>query len=281
MTHNNTPHNNTPHNNTPHNSETHNAADPYRDWDAAYVLGALAPAERHEFEQHLAECPACSGAVAELAGLPGILGKLPTEEALTVGETASHASSDALRGLASKVRGHRMRSRALAGAIAVAACAASVGITLAVTGTGAGVGHPQIGQTQAVGTELHFSAVTASSLTATGSLLPEAWGTRIDWNCTYAAGASAPAPATGPAPAPQNGQNGASGKYSTTPAGAAHGYALLVTDADGATTRVATWLAAPGSVVTPTATTRIPTADIRRVEIRATETGRTLLAATP
>ena len=29
-------------------------ADPYREWDAAYVLGALAPAERRDFEAHLA-----------------------------------------------------------------------------------------------------------------------------------------------------------------------------------------------------------------------------------
>jgi RNA polymerase sigma-70 factor (ECF subfamily) len=249
---------------------TRNIGDPYRDWDAAYVLGALVPTERQEYEQHLAECEECSAAVAELAGLPGILGKLPADEAATVGATASQPSSHVLRGLSAKVRRHRLRSRMLAGAIAVAACAASVGITLAVTGPDAGAGHPQTGQIQAGGTALHFSAVTASSLTATGSLLPEAWGTRIDWTCTYTAvGPSAARTSTPPE------------RYPSGLAGPVHGYALFVTDADGATTRVASWVAAPGSVVTPTATTRIPAADIRRVEIRATATGRTLLAATP
>ena len=33
--------------------------DPYREWDAAYVLGALSPRDRRAFEQHLATCPAC------------------------------------------------------------------------------------------------------------------------------------------------------------------------------------------------------------------------------
>ena len=44
--------------------------DPYREWDAAYVLGALSPRDRRAFEQHLATCAACREAVAELAGMP-------------------------------------------------------------------------------------------------------------------------------------------------------------------------------------------------------------------
>jgi RNA polymerase sigma-70 factor (ECF subfamily) len=48
-------------------------ADPYRDWDVAYVLGSLSPAERREFEDHLGECLSCAGDVGILAGMPGIL----------------------------------------------------------------------------------------------------------------------------------------------------------------------------------------------------------------
>ncbi len=55
--------------------------DPYREWDAAYVLGALSPHDRRAFEQHLATCAACREAVAELAGMPGILGMLTAEHA--------------------------------------------------------------------------------------------------------------------------------------------------------------------------------------------------------
>lgn len=249
---------------------THNVADPYRDWDAAYVLGALTPPERQEYEQHLAQCAECSDAVTQLAGMPGILGKLPADEAMSVGAASAQPGSDVIRALSARVRRVRMRSRLLAATIAVAACAASVGITLAVTGPDAGAGQSQTGQTQAGGKALRFSAVTASSLTATGTLLPEAWGTRIDWTCVY--GAALPGAESTGSPTV---------RYPAGSAEASRGYALLVTDADGATIRVASWVARPGSVVTPTATTRIPATDIRRVEIQAMATGRTLLAATP
>ena len=44
--------------------------------DGAYVLGALAPAERAAYERHLAGCASCREAVAEIAVLPGLLGRL-------------------------------------------------------------------------------------------------------------------------------------------------------------------------------------------------------------
>jgi hypothetical protein len=50
--------------------------------DGAYVLGALAPAERSAYEKHLSSCPACREAVAEIAVLPGLLGRLDASMAL-------------------------------------------------------------------------------------------------------------------------------------------------------------------------------------------------------
>lgn len=44
--------------------------------DGAYLLGALAPAERAAYERHLAGCASCREAVAEIAVLPGLLGRL-------------------------------------------------------------------------------------------------------------------------------------------------------------------------------------------------------------
>jgi len=41
--------------------------------DAAYLLGALEPAEHAAFERHLATCPACQQSIAELGGAAGAL----------------------------------------------------------------------------------------------------------------------------------------------------------------------------------------------------------------
>jgi anti-sigma factor RsiW len=45
--------------------------DAYVEYDGAYVLGALSPSEREEFESHLQTCPECRARVAELSDLPG------------------------------------------------------------------------------------------------------------------------------------------------------------------------------------------------------------------
>ena len=48
--------------------------------DGAYVLGALSPAERAAYERHLAGCSFCREAVADIAVLPGLLGRLDAAE---------------------------------------------------------------------------------------------------------------------------------------------------------------------------------------------------------
>jgi len=48
----------------------------YAHTDAAYVLGALVPSERAEYEAHLSGCASCRQAVAEVAVLPGLLARL-------------------------------------------------------------------------------------------------------------------------------------------------------------------------------------------------------------
>lgn len=45
----------------------------------AYVCDALEPAEREEFEQHLAQCPACAQEVAELRETAAVLGAAAAE----------------------------------------------------------------------------------------------------------------------------------------------------------------------------------------------------------
>jgi anti-sigma factor RsiW len=53
---------------------------PYLHDDGAYVLGALSPGERARFEHHLAGCAACRNAVAEVAVLPALLGRLTLDD---------------------------------------------------------------------------------------------------------------------------------------------------------------------------------------------------------
>jgi len=52
---------------------------PFSRQDGAYLLGALSPQERRTYEEHLANCPICSAALSEVAGLPGLLVRLPAE----------------------------------------------------------------------------------------------------------------------------------------------------------------------------------------------------------
>jgi hypothetical protein len=239
------------------------STDKYRQWDAAYVFGSLVPSERQEFEEHLAGCAGCSAAVAELAGMPGLLADLTVEEATALGSTGgTYTPPGLLPGLAEKLRRQRRRTRLAVAGLVLAASAASVGSTVAVTASAPPATPPPAVQTQATGTtKLTFAPVNTSPLTATGSLTEQPWGTRIDWQCDY-----------GPVPEAYPSRSG------TSDAGALE-YSLVVVDTRGGTSQVASWRAGPGTVVAPTATTSIKAADISRVEIRSVADGRTLLGA--
>ncbi|RFA17910.1 anti-sigma factor family protein [Subtercola boreus] len=242
--------------------------DRYREWDAAYVLGSLSPAERHEYEHHLAGCPECRAALAELAGMPGLLASIPRAEALELLDPAAPSSAApapvALRDpllssplLPSPTRTRtrtRPRPRVLVAAAAFTAVAAAIAVTLALSfGRTPGLPpEPTPGATLA--SQLTFTAEVPSPLTAVATLDDEPWGTRIDWTCTYEKlGGSA---------------------Y-------ARDYAMVVTERSGASTRVATWTSGPGTTATPTATTSIHRADIASVSIVDGDSGAVLLRSDP
>ncbi|OBA55638.1 hypothetical protein A5780_25555 [Nocardia sp. 852002-20019_SCH5090214] len=70
--------------------------DDYATWDAPYVLGALAPDQRLEYEAHLSECAECRLAITDLSGLPGLLSHIPGDVAFSLiddGAAADHAGS--------------------------------------------------------------------------------------------------------------------------------------------------------------------------------------------
>ena len=238
---------------------SHNGIDAYGSWDAAYVLGSLGSSERHEFEEHLSGCAGCRAAVSELAGLPSLLAVLSPEEAQALGRTESESQSTGLLpGLAKRVQHGRRRTRLAVAGLVLGAAAASGVVAVGVTAPA-----PPAVQTQAASdVALNFTPVANSSLVAKGSLTRKPWGTRIDWECTYTRSA-----ADSPRPAVPGGPR------------TAEAYGLVVVDSSGVSTQVATWMATPGTVATPTATIDVPVADIRRVEIRAVASGRTLLSA--
>lgn len=89
--------------------------------DGAYVLGALSPAERVAFKQHLAGCEECSRSVAALAGLPGLLGRVDAEvlEEMPVEEPPPTLLPALLREVRSRRRRRTVTTAGLAAAAAL------------------------------------------------------------------------------------------------------------------------------------------------------------------
>src|ERR1700731_2071937 len=105
----------------------------YAMWDAAYVLGSLSASDRREFEAHMANCPACREAVADLSGVPALLSQLDHEQvaAMDASGRAQAAtpelSPELLPSLLATVRFRRRRTR-VATWVASSAAAAVLGV---------------------------------------------------------------------------------------------------------------------------------------------------------
>jgi anti-sigma factor RsiW len=230
--------------------------DRFRDWDAAYVLGALDSDDRRAFERHLAKCPACAAAVAELAGLPGILSKLSSEDAvaLLADDDVAIGVDDHLRdgvhtpGLVQRLavaatrRRRRIRLGMLGAAIAVVALITIGGVAFTA------------GQAPAVATVAMVPVQPEDVVTASMAVTPKAWGTRFDWSCNY----------------PDS-----SGSYS-----AQVSYDLVVVKKSGAQSVVATWSSVGPHAAGLSASSDVAFGDIRSVEIRLAGSSTTLLRET-
>jgi hypothetical protein len=231
--------------------------DAYRDWDAAYLLGALGADDRHAFERHLSTCPSCATAVAELAGLPGLLGKLGRDEAAALLGTSvggrQHAvrRPDLVRGLAASVRRKRRRNRVLAGVAALA-----VAGLLAVFAASAFAPASQVAAPTATvappASAIAMNQVTPGVMTAELLLTEKGWGTRFDWTCTY---------------------NTAGWKPGDAPAS----YELVAIDAGGNETIVATWKSTGDHAGGLVASSSVATSAIKAVEIRLAGVGTALV----
>jgi len=110
----------------------------YEDWSAAYVLNALEPAERAEYERHLSSCTQCQADVSQFAPLPGLLRQIEPAEAVDELSVA-RATKGAVQRV--QARWHdmetdvrRWRTRALvAAAASVVLAALTVGSLVAAT----------------------------------------------------------------------------------------------------------------------------------------------------
>jgi len=223
------------------------AGDRFARSDAAYLLGALAPEERAAYASHLRDCPQCAESVAVLAGLPGLLGRVPAEMAESLdplagdgGPRAPHpVPPDSLRaGLLRRVQRDRRRRLALVGgAVIVAAAAGAVGFAV-VTGP---VDVPRPAPA-AVASPSPLAPVATTPIRAAASMQEVAWGTRIQLSCRYDGAAPYGAGTTD--------------------------YALVVTDRTGHSEQVATWRAVPGRTSTVVAATAMRRGDIATVEVR-------------
>lgn len=225
----------------------------YAEWDAAYVLGALSPAERREFEQHLESCERCRLAVGELSGMPGLLGRVDADRAFMLLDDADPTgveSGAAPVDLVERIERseHRRRSRRLrivAAVAAVAVVATAVTVPAVVLSAQP---HPEVA--------VALAPTTTSPLSAEIQLTSVAWGTRIDMHCAY----------------------GAENDWSDPADEGDWDYALWVVDRDGSASQVSTWNAVSGSQVRLSAATALPLDRIATVEVRSASTGDVLLA---
>jgi len=208
--------------------------------DGAYVLGALSPADRSAFEQHLPGCADCQRAVGELAGLPGLLSRVPV--AVLDDELPLPVPDTLLPGLLRKARQtQRRRTFAIAGLAAAAVAAVSVGTAVVV--------QQNDNSAPTTAAAQRFQTVASGPLSGWVSLTPVAWGTRLDLTCKYA-----------------------DNRYGD--AGAV--YWMVITRTDGTKERVTSWKALPGKSIHLSAGTATSKGQIAEVSIVASD-GTTVL----
>lgn len=223
--------------------------DRYREWDAAYVLGALSTDERREFERHLATCDACQSGVAELAGMPGLLMKIDatTAEALlsdVVRENEFVLPLAPIQGLAQAAlkRQSIMRRRIGAGMAVAASVVMVIGLIVGVNiGSSSNSGNTQ-NAVATTGIKVAMVPIGTNAMVVNLHVTKKAWGTQISWNCVYGSDSSS---------------------WSTPQA-----YDLVITDASGISTTVATWSQSGSSAKGLVASTGIPLSKIKTIDVR-------------
>ena len=148
--------------------------DPFRTWDGPYVLGALTGDDRVTYERHLRTCTACAESVAELAGIPGLLSRVPAPD-----DDEVEPLPDLLPGLLFAARRERRRRRwvTASGWVAAAACAVTLLLVWLLPSTPANA--VVLAPMETIGD---------TGISGEAGVDPVTWGTRIKVRCSYPAG---------------------------------------------------------------------------------------------
>ncbi len=224
--------------------------------DAAYVLGALSPVDRREFEDHLRGCAECQVSVQRLAGLPGLLALTSADAVEGDGQPIPDTL---LPGLISRVQAERRRRNWVVGGVLAAAVAAVIVLTGALlvrSPDNTAGGTPLDATVSAGATDTPPSSVTSSGavidettvmkpvgspgpMSASLQLADKKWGTAITVVCQY------------------DQQSDSSWVYD-----------LAVIDIDGNLSPAGSWSAVPGVTARVAVATSVPRDRIAVFEVR-------------
>ena len=149
--------------------------------DGVYILGALAPSERADYERHLPTCSSCSHSVARLAVLPGLLGRLDLDRAAADVQQPPTLLPRVLATAAIRRRADRLRRRwySVAAGVVAATLAAAVGFGVHMADTSLAAA-PSTALTS-----MSPSAGRVLPVTAEIGLVGIAGGTRVEMRCRY------------------------------------------------------------------------------------------------
>ncbi len=229
------------------------SVDKYREWDAAYVLGALSTDDRREYERHLSGCASCTSSVAEFAGMPGLLMKIDANTAQTLATTTENENVFALplEPIQSLARAALKRKASLQKRMAagLAVAASFIMVIGFLVGSQLNSGTNRAGDpasTVALGVKVSMVALEKNSMVVDMRMASKRWGTQFSWNCIYG-----------------NGEVSATKPES---------YNLVITDTAGVSTTVASWGQAGTDAKGLVASTGIPISKIKTIEIQYADT---------
>ena len=231
--------------------------------DGAYVLGALSAADRQAFERHLPRCADCTRAVGDLAGLPGLLGRV--DASVLEEPEVDPVPATLLPALVGEVRRVRRRrawtAAGLAAAVVVVVVAVAVALTVALVGrdgTAARADPDAIASRAAPApsdvTTRWMRPVGEVPVRATVTLEQVTWGTRLELAFTY---------------------DSQWVEYELPPR---VDYTLYVRTRGGGAERVGSWRSVDGRAMQLTAGTSATAGKLTSVEVRTAD-GRVVLRA--